>query len=115
MRIGELARLTAVSTRSLRYYEEQCLLQPDRHGNGYREYPESAVETVGQIRALIDAGFTTETIRRVLPCMEGTAVDLCPQVAALVKSTLDGIESQMRDLEAKRIRVETLLSGRQVS
>jgi DNA-binding transcriptional MerR regulator len=38
VRIGELAGVTGVSTRSLRYYEEQCLLPVRRRTNGYREY-----------------------------------------------------------------------------
>ncbi len=52
MRIGELAQRCDVSPpRSLRYYEEQHLLQSDRHSNGYRDYPpESAVESVKRIR-----------------------------------------------------------------
>ena len=65
MRIGELAQRCNVSTRSLRYYEEQQLLQSRRHANGYRDYPESAVESVRRIRALIDAGFSSDTIRKV--------------------------------------------------
>lgn len=36
MRIGELARTTGVSTRALRYYDEQGLLPAERLTNGYR-------------------------------------------------------------------------------
>jgi DNA-binding transcriptional MerR regulator len=111
MRIGELARRCDVSPRSLRYYEEQQLLQSDRHSNGYRDYPESAVESVKQIRALIDAGFSADTIRKVLPCMNGDDLDMCPQVAAVIRETLRDIDGQLRDLDAKRSKVTALLSG----
>jgi hypothetical protein len=43
MRIGESAKATEVSTRSLRYHEEQGLLPAERLANGYREYDEQAV------------------------------------------------------------------------
>ncbi|GAA3613825.1 hypothetical protein GCM10022223_32520 [Kineosporia mesophila] len=44
MRIGELADRTAVSIRSLRYYEEQGLLPPERNDGGRRTYTQYAVE-----------------------------------------------------------------------
>ncbi|MDZ7887184.1 MAG: MerR family transcriptional regulator [Mycobacterium sp.] len=114
MRIGELAQRCNVSARSLRYYEEQHLLHSHRHANGYRDYPESAVGSVNRIRALIDAGFSAATIRKVLPCLNGDDVDMCPQVAEVIRETLRGIEDQLRDLDAKRSKVTALLSGRGV-
>jgi len=47
MRIGELARFTGVSARSLRHYEDAGLINPDRLDSGYRDYDESQVITVG--------------------------------------------------------------------
>lgn len=70
MRIGELSARTNVPTRLLRYYEEQELLDPDRAANGYRDYPESLVDRVVQIRGLLDAGVPTRIIKRILPCLD---------------------------------------------
>lgn len=50
MRIGELARRTGVTTRALRYYEEQDLLAAERSGSGQRHYAEDAVDQVHLIR-----------------------------------------------------------------
>lgn len=69
MRIGELSRLTGVSIRSLRYYEEQNLLHPARRCSGYREYQDSDVPLVHRIQALLAAGLGTRTIEHVLPCL----------------------------------------------
>lgn len=55
MLIGELSRRTGVSTRLLRYYEGQGLLEARRGPNGYRSYDEDAVATVRKIRALLAA------------------------------------------------------------
>jgi DNA-binding transcriptional MerR regulator len=52
MRIGELARLTGVSARSLRYYEQQGLLS----GGGQRHYTATEIAPVEIIRRLFDAG-----------------------------------------------------------
>ncbi|WP_131737732.1 MerR family transcriptional regulator [Actinomadura roseirufa] len=69
MRIGELSRLTGVSVRALRYYEEQGLLHPPRRPSGYREYREEDAVTVRGIRLLLAAGLSTATIGELLPCM----------------------------------------------
>jgi len=67
MKIGELSSRTGVPARMLRCYEEQELLCPERSENGYRDYGESAVQRVQQIRGLLDSGLTTEIIRNILP------------------------------------------------
>ncbi|GAB3568091.1 MerR family transcriptional regulator [Amycolatopsis endophytica] len=69
MRIGELARRTGVSERSLRYYEKQGLLSADRTGGGQREYPEAAVDRVIRIQELFAAGLHSRKIAQLLPCM----------------------------------------------
>ncbi|MER7766423.1 MerR family transcriptional regulator [Kitasatospora sp. NPDC096140] len=69
MRIGELARRTGVSERSLRYYEQQGLLVARRTDGGHREYPEAAVDRVVHIQELFAAGLHSRTIYKILPCM----------------------------------------------
>lgn len=68
MLIGELSRLTGVNAHQLRYYEAQGLLTADRGANGYREYDDSAVLRVKQIRHLLAAGLSSEDIAYLLPC-----------------------------------------------
>ncbi|WP_432251970.1 MerR family transcriptional regulator [Streptomyces sp. HNM1019] len=69
MRIGELARRTGVSGRSLRYYEKQGLMTAERTPGGHREYGEGAVDRVIRIQELFAAGLCSEKIAQLLPCM----------------------------------------------
>jgi MerR family transcriptional regulator, repressor of the yfmOP operon len=66
--IGEVARRAAVTTRTLRYYQEMGLLQPSgvtRRGN--RLYSETDVERLERILELRDVmGFDLERIRLIL-------------------------------------------------
>jgi DNA-binding transcriptional MerR regulator len=78
MRIGELSRRTDISTRMLRYYEEQGLLSADRDDNGYRSYPEASAGQALQVRGLLDSGLTTEIIRDILPCLDNPGGGLTP-------------------------------------
>ncbi|GLF95453.1 MerR family transcriptional regulator [Streptomyces yaizuensis] len=104
MLIGELSERTGVSARLLRYYESQGLLTPIRTPNGYRDYDEASVLTVHQIRALLDAGLTTDTIGALLPCAHGAPprLDLCIDVQALLTHELDATDTRMADLRRSR-------------
>ncbi|QTX06263.1 MerR family transcriptional regulator [Agromyces archimandritae] len=112
MRIGELAARTGVSTRLLRYYEEQGLLDATRTGNGYRDYDEDAVERVERVRRLIDAGVPTAVIHDMLPCLlNGLAAT--PRIDADVARTLeahrDQLESRIACLSRSRDAVADYL------
>ncbi|MBG7696815.1 MerR family transcriptional regulator [Streptomyces sp. MC1] len=117
MRIGELSRRTGVPARLLRYYEEQHLLHPERTGNGYRSYPESAVARVGQIRGLLDSGLTTEMIRALLPylCGPGHLVpapgDVPAETAALLQGHIDRIQARIDCLARNRDRLSAYLAA----
>lgn len=69
MRIGELAETTGASVRSLRYYEQQGLLQSQRSGGGQREYATEAVERVQLIRCYLRSGLPTRVIAELMPCL----------------------------------------------
>ncbi|WFB06860.1 MerR family transcriptional regulator [Streptomyces sp. LX-29] len=104
MLIGELSRRTGVSARLLRYYEEQGLLESRRAPNGYRHYDEESVVTVRQVRALLDAGLTTEVIRVVLPCTEGErmGIDWCAPLRALLDRELAAMDERIHGLQRSR-------------
>ncbi|WP_344481049.1 MerR family transcriptional regulator [Glycomyces endophyticus] len=100
--IGELARRTGVSTRLLRYYEEQELLVPHRDANGYRRYAEDAPDQVGQIRRFLESGLTSREIRELMPCVCAKGVRHCDHSKAVLDDGLDRLDRQIADLASKR-------------
>lgn len=50
MHIRELSKVTGVSLRSLRYYEQKHLLSPARSENGYRIYEDIDVKRKNDFR-----------------------------------------------------------------
>ncbi|MFJ9604871.1 MerR family transcriptional regulator [Kitasatospora sp. NPDC101176] len=104
MRIGELARLTGVSTRLLRYYEEQGLLRPARTAAGYREYGEEDTVRVWQIRSLLGAGLTTRVIAELLPCASGPVpvLEACPDLLATLRGELSDLDTRIEELSRSR-------------
>ena len=84
-RIGEVAKLTGVTTRTLRYWEELELLQPSSYRtSGERLYSPSDVARVTRIRNLQELlGFSLAEVRTVL----GTGdVDVLDRVRSELKA-----------------------------
>lgn len=67
MRIGELAALVGVSTRTVRHYHHLGLLpEPERLSNGYREYRLRDAVILARVRRLSELGLSLDEIRDVL-------------------------------------------------
>ena len=65
--IRQLANLSGVSTRTLRYYDEIDLLKPKRIGeNGYRIYETEQIDMLEQILCYRALGVSLEEISRLL-------------------------------------------------
>ncbi|QIS07547.1 MerR family transcriptional regulator [Nocardia brasiliensis] len=115
MHIGELAHRTGVAAHLLRYYEQQNLLHPQRQSNGYRIYPEHAVERVRQIRGLLEAGLSTQLIGQILPCVRGPEPHIYAcgvvdqQLEAALEEELDRIDDQIVYLTSNRRAIRAFL------
>ncbi|MEU1801184.1 MerR family transcriptional regulator [Streptomyces sp. NPDC019937] len=115
MLISELAELTGVSTRALRHYEDRGLLVPARNSSGYRNYAESDVTRVAQIRTMISAGLGTSAIRRYLDCARsgehGTTLEMCPDLRAELAALARRLDARQAELRAAQRRLSELTSG----
>ena len=96
-RIGEVAKLTGVTTRTLRYWEELELLQPSSYRtSGERLYTPADLRRVTRIRDLQELlGFSLEEVKAVLNTGD---VDV-----------LDRVHSELRDGEVSSSRRRELL------
>jgi DNA-binding transcriptional MerR regulator len=95
-RIGEVAKLTGVTTRTLRYWEELGLLRPSNHSqNGERLYVAADLSRVTRIRKLQDLlGLSLAEVQAVLAT---EAVDVLDRV----HSEIDAVDlppSRRKDL-----------------
>jgi len=115
MRIGELARRTGVSERSLRYYEQRGLLVSDRTSNGQREYVDAAVDRVIHIQELFAAGLRSESIAKLLPCMRdadgGPAETATPRLVEDLAAERLRLEKQIRELTSRRAVLDDVIAA----
>ena len=107
MRIGDIAERAGVSTRSLRYYEEQGLLSSERTSAGQRTYAEPAVERVRLIQQFFTAGLASRTIQQVLPCVDSG--EASAEAFALLEAERARITAAMDDLAAARDALDRII------
>ena len=66
MKIGELAKRSGVSTRTIDYYTNFGLLDVQRSESNYRLYPLSAIQTIERIQLLKKPRLTISEIKETL-------------------------------------------------
>ncbi len=113
MRIGELASLTGVSVRALRYYEEQHLLTASRSATGQRLYGADDVGWVDLIQQLYAAGLSSSTILKLLPCVKEQGPQRAPHSHALLHSERARIDEQITALQRTRDTLDAVIVAAQ--
>ena len=106
IRIGDFSKLSRVSVKTLRYYDEVGLLRPIHADalTGYRFYEYHKLPRLNRILALKDLGFSLEEIGRLL------AENPPPErLAEILRLRKDEARQRMKE-EARRLeRVDVLL------
>ncbi len=59
--IGEVANITGVPQRKIRYWDEKGLIEPVDKTSTYRQYDYLNIKKIVLIQELLDEGFTLET------------------------------------------------------
>jgi DNA-binding transcriptional MerR regulator len=107
LRIGEVARLGNVSVRSLRYYEEQGLIESTRTSSDQREYDADAVDRVALIQQLFSAGLTSKSIRMAIPAVQSGTCG--PELVAELEEHRRQIRERIEQLESAAVRLDRVI------
>ncbi len=92
LKINEVEALVGITKKNIRFYEEKGLLSPGRNSeNGYRDYGETEVAALRQIKLMRKLGVPIEEIRRM---QEGT------------QTVGDGMRRHLVTLERERKNLE---------
>ncbi|MEU0133925.1 MerR family transcriptional regulator [Streptomyces sp. NPDC006296] len=109
MRIGEVASAAGVSTRAMRYYEQQQLIVSSRSSGGQRLYTPDTVERVRWIQLLYSAGLNSRTIVEFLPCLHTGVAG--PEMIARLRAERERLDERIQDLAATRVRLDAVLAA----
>ncbi|MGY0018804.1 helix-turn-helix domain-containing protein [Streptomyces sp. YJ-C3] len=99
--IGQLARRTGLTVRTIRYWSDEGVLHPvTRSDGGYRLYDAESVARLELIRTLRELGLGLDDVRKVL----GGERDIASVAAAHVRA----LDAQMRALRLNRAVLSTV-------
>ena len=102
MLIRELERQTGLERATIRFYEKEGLIAPQREDNGYRTYSDEDCETLLKVKLLRQLGIPLEKIKGLQQGSEEFAAALNEQISALEKQIRNSVRAkevcaEMRD------------------
>ncbi|WP_422774131.1 MerR family transcriptional regulator [Plantactinospora sp. WMMC1484] len=93
--IGQLARRTGLSVRTIRFWSDIDVIPPTgRSAGGYRLYDPGAVARLDLVRTLRELGLDLETVQRIL-ARQSTLADVA-------RAHADALDTEIRTLQLRR-------------
>lgn len=111
MIIGEAAKKSGMSAKTIRYYEEIGLVQPDRDPqSGYRDYSEEDVHNLTFLHRARDLGFSVKQCRDLLSLYQDRE-RASSDVKAIAQSHLEDIGRKISELQEMEQTLKHLVSN----
>ncbi|MGL5124443.1 MAG: flavocytochrome c [Fusobacteriaceae bacterium] len=106
--IGEISKITGLSNKTLRHYDENNILKPDYvdPNNGYRYYSEYQILKLQNIIILKNNGFSLEEIKKRFD--QGNSREM-NSFFDVYKKKIKDVDVQIENLKANKKRLENLL------
>ena len=110
MVVGEAAKATGLSIKTIRYYEEIGLVIPERMNNGYRDYSEKHIHILCFIQRARSLGFTVEDCQTLVSLYENKSRK-SSDVKTLAQKHLNTIAKKMTELQAMHDALSQLVTN----
>lgn len=111
MKVKQLAELSGVSVRTVRYYHEIGLLAVPEVRFGRREYDVSHVARLSRVRWLVETGLSLNQIGALLADERTSQTDERESVLTDLRGALAGLRERADELAAQITRLEALLAS----
>jgi len=108
MNIGRAAKVTGLSVKTIRYYEDIGLIDADRAENGYRDFGDRQITQLRLLAQARQLGFGLEECRQLLD-LNADPDRASRDVLALAVRNLDAVQSKIRQLRRLEGELETLI------
>lgn len=110
LKIGEVARLSNLPIKTIRYYEDLGLLAPtvQRSDNGYRLFHAQVLQRLAFIKRAQALGLRLDEIQSILVVYNEGHIP-CPEIKQQLQAKMHLISHQIAALEALRSELSELL------
>ncbi|MFQ6371467.1 Cu(I)-responsive transcriptional regulator [Shewanella sp. YIC-542] len=109
MKIGEVAKMTGLSIKSIRYYHDIGLVQAERGANGYREYTHGQLASLQFVQHCRELGFSIEECKDLLQ-LKHNPKRCASDVKRLASEHLKALEQRMASLAALHHELSELVA-----
>ncbi|MDP3898014.1 MAG: Cu(I)-responsive transcriptional regulator [Mesorhizobium sp.] len=108
MNIGEASKRSGLPAKTIRYYEEIGLIQPDRAANDYRDYSDADIHRLAFLQRARALGFSIEDCRQLMDLYRDRN-RASHDVREIARAHVRAIDAKLRELEAMRGTLSTLI------
>ena len=110
MNIKEVAEISRLPAKTIRFYEDIGLIKPGRAGNGYRDFSERDAHKLAFIGRARSLGFTVEDCRTLLSLYEDHH-RASAEVKQIAEDHLRRVEVKIAELQALRHTLRCLVAS----
>lgn len=110
LKIGELAHLSGLSVKTIRYYEDIGLLAPtvERSSSGYRLFQSQVLNRLTFIKRAQSLGLSLQEIKPLLALHDRGELP-CPEVKEQLQKKISEIASVMEALKTQQAELQSIL------
>ncbi|MGI2067567.1 MerR family DNA-binding protein [Shewanella sp. MF08487] len=109
MKIGEVAKQTGLSVKSIRYYHDIGLVCGERNEAGYRVYRHQDIKALKFVHQCRDLGFSLEDCKSLLG-LKGNESRNAEDVKQLTQTHLAYVEQQINKLQQLRAQLQQMVT-----
>lgn len=109
MNIGVASEKSGLPSKTIRYYEDIGLVQPDRADNGYRDYSMSDVHKLAFLHRSRGLGFSIEECRQLLALYQDKT-RASADVKSMAQRKVEEIDRKVEELHQLRRTLSHLVS-----
>jgi len=111
LKIGQLAKATGVSAKTIRYYEQVGVLPPaNRTAAGYRQYAQQSLDRLLFIRRARTLGLSLQNLKSLTAALNtGPRETVRPRLLGLVREQLSAVQQQISDLHLFQQQLEQVV------